>query len=476
MQIRRTMMKTVILLAFLATLATSTPLWSRPQNSRIIQERREPDESYRLNFDILPKSYEITLIPYFEDFEPDKNFTFDGTVKIELFVNTTTNQIKMHAYDIAIDDTTVKFTHSNGSVLNIFQDLVYNDTDDRQFLNISLTENLIENETYILEMSYTGRLNDDLDGFYRSKYVDINGDEKYMLITQFEQHGARRAFPCFDEPKFKATFTVWIAHDATHPTVLSNMPAESGTEDPVQDLPGWTWTKFQTTPVVMSTYLVAFSVSDFSALVHPEDETYKLWARNGLAQTQGHYANNLAPQIVHYMETLTGHPYSLPKIDQIAIPDFSAGAMENWGLITYRESRLLFDEGVSTTNDRQRIEAVVTHELAHQWFGNIATCEWWSHIWLNEGFATYFEYHALATIQDTWQLEQQFVYQEMHSVLLTDALNSTHPMNAVVDSPASSSAAFDNIAYNKGGCIVRYMEYFLGDEIFKTGLNNYLTE
>ncbi|KAF4513914.1 UNVERIFIED_CONTAM: hypothetical protein B566_EDAN017737, partial [Ephemera danica] len=473
-------------LVFLVTLVTSHPrafLGKEPEKLLSIEPRATLLD-YQLPGNVVPETYEVWLIPYLNDVDKNKAFTFTGKVKIRINVKTATKLIRMHANDLTIIDppTLTRAPGDPGDPVPDYENNVLS-ADDKHFLDINYKNN-IPVGNYDLVINFKGKVNDELEGFYRSTYVDKTGLQKWLAVTQFESTGARRAFPCWDEPKWKAKFNIRIAYDPSKYKVRGNMIGEdSPTPDP--GLPkDWKWMVFGETPK-MSTYLVAFTVNEFSnsqivtgtniADIH----TYAVWARpEAIESSQAKVANDIAPLIDDYMKTYTrnSHPL-LRKTDQIAIPDFDAGAMENWGMITYREILLLFEEGVSTNWDRQLVEQVVTHELAHQWFGNLVTPVWWDLIWLNEGFATYFEYHALAQIRTNWQLERQFILEETHPVMQSDALATSHAMLVPdVVTPADANGVFNSIAYNKAASIIRMLEQLIGSVNFKEGIRQYISD
>lgn len=228
--------------------------------------------------------------------------------------------------------------------------------------------------------------------------------------------------------------------------------------------------------VPMSTYLVAFVVSKFGYEISPQygnNVMFRIWARKD-ALDQIAYAKEMGPKMLKYFEDYFNVSYPLPKQDMIAIPDFSAGAMENWGLITYRETALLFKPGVSAIGSKQRIATVISHELAHQWFGNLVTPSWWTDLWLNEGFASYVEYLGVEAAQPELKLLEQFQYLDLQSVLRIDALETSHPISIPVGHPDEINEIFDRISYAKGASIIRMMDHFLSEETFRKGLTNYL--
>ena len=259
-------------------------------------------------------------------------------------------------------------------------------------------------------------------------------------------------------------------------TSISNMPIKSdGKGVAMEDDAEYVWDHYDTT-VPMSTYLLAFVVSDFENELSPPTGNgiqFRIWARKN-ALDQIDYAKSIGAKMLKYFEDYFSVKYPLPKQDMIAIPDFSAGAMENWGLITYRETALLYKEGVSSRSNKQRIAIVVSHELAHQWFGNLVTPSWWTDLWLNEGFASYVEYLGVEAVQPEMKLMEQFVTMDLQSVMKIDALESSHPISIPVGHPDEISEIFDRISYAKGASIIRMMDHFLTTDTFRKGLANYL--
>ncbi|KAI8928792.1 peptidase family M1-domain-containing protein [Entophlyctis helioformis] len=297
-----------------------------------------------------------------------------------------------------------------------------------------------------------------LEGFYRSHYVDKKtGKDRYIATTHFEPVYARRAFPCFDEPDKKAVFRVSVtAEPAFH--ALSNMPVSS-----ITSLANG-MRKFSFEPTVrMASYLVAFIVSDFE---YVESKT-----KNGIvvrvftppkSTYLGRYALKAAVAILDYYQSAFAIDFPLPKCDLIAIPDFSAGAMENWGLITFRDTALLYDPAKGTATEKQRVGTVVAHELAHQWFGNLVTMKWWNDLWLNEGFAQFVEYKGTRAAEPNWRMDEQFLFADLIRAMNADESYFTHQIAIPVKNPSEIQDIFDDISYGKGSSILRMLEGYLG--------------
>ncbi|MEM2160937.1 MAG: M1 family aminopeptidase, partial [Candidatus Nitrosotenuis sp.] len=318
-----------------------------------------------------------------------------------------------------------------------------------------------------IHIDFTGILNDRLVGFYRSQYKDKSGKTKYLATTQFEAADARRAFPCWDEPAAKATFGISIITEPNH-IAISNTNQISKKKIGKKII-----YKFAKTPI-MSTYLVYLGVGEFEFLSTRSDKvTMRIVTTKGNSK-KGKFALDLCKKLVKSYEDYFGIKYPLPKLDLIAVPDFASGAMENWGAITFRETILLFDEKTSSTQTKQFIAEVVSHELAHQWFGNLVTMKWWNDLWLNESFATFMATKFVDKFYPEWKLWDQFLEDTMNTAMGLDALHSSHPIDVKVNSPSEIREIFDAISYDKGGCVLKMLESFVTEKKFRAGLRVYL--
>ncbi|XP_018579251.1 aminopeptidase N isoform X2 [Anoplophora glabripennis] len=416
----------------------------------------------RLPRSIEPTHYRMQIAPNFY------NSTTSGAETITLKAIEDTNLIIFHVNNITIDkhSVIVKSTKFDSKPIEI------NDQDyiQGQKYRIHLNEQLKKGEEYQLDMKFNGELNKHLQGFYRSQYNDRLGNERYTASTQFSPTDARRAFPCFDEPSFKAKFTISLARPSNM-TTLSNMPLTT-TVQAVEQNETLSWDHYPETPK-MSTYLVAFIVSNLKPLSINTNGIIKVWAREEFLP-YARYAAEIAPQILDYFEKYFGILYPLPKMDIVAVPEFGFSAMENWGLITFRESSLLFDPSSSTNEDMRTIATVLSHEIAHQWFGNLVTPKWWNDLWLKEGFASYLQYFGVNYTEPKWKIADEFIATETQKAMNIDALESSRPISFEVKNSRQIRQAFDDISYSKGAAIIRMMNHFLGEEVFKNGLINFL--
>ncbi|EFX67144.1 hypothetical protein DAPPUDRAFT_203795 [Daphnia pulex] len=424
------------------------------------------NEDLRLPGDVLPSDYTIRLLPFIEE----GNFTTDGHIDIFVDCVRDTNSISMNAADITFKKLSIAVVDlSNNNNPLAMVDFI-DEQSTREIVTIRTAEKLMAGKRYKISMDFVSILNDELRGFYRSSYME-NGVRKWLAVTQMEAPDARRAFPCFDEPNMKAVFTIVLGRKITMRTA-SNMNIISS--DQMSGMPDYVWDYYQTT-VKMSSYLVAFLVSEFEdvATTTSHRVPFRLWVKPESRHLAG-YSLSVAPGMQEFYESYFKIAYPLPKQDLAAIPDFSAGAMENWGLVTYRESALLIDVPLESRSRKQSVADINAHELAHQWFGDLVTTDWWNTIWLNEGFATYVEFLGTNAVEPDFRMLDQFVVRELHYVFGVDALETSRPINLPVTTPAEISRMFDAISYDKGSCIIRMAADFIGLETFNRGLTRYL--
>lgn len=407
---------------------------------------------------VKPTSYDITLEPDFSA------FTFNGSETIQIEILSPTRSITLNSIEIGIESCSI--TLSDGTE-TAARSTLYND--EEETARFQFSEELPAGEA-TLAIEFKGELNDKLRGFYRSAYTDIDGNERYMATTQLEATDARRAFPCWDEPSLKATFELTLVVPSEM-TAVSNMPIVS--EEEVS--PGVKSVRYAKTPI-MSTYLLAFIVGDLSYIEEVGDNgtLMRVFTTKG-REEQGRFALETSLRLLKYFNDYFGIPYPLPKLDHFAIPDFAAGAMENWGAITYRETALLVDPENTSVGTRQLVAAIIAHEMAHMWFGDLVTMAWWNDLWLNESFASWMGDKATDNLFPDWEVWTQFVSSDTNRALSLDGLRNSHPIEQEVSNPAQIGELFDAISYSKGGSILRMLESFLGEETFRQGLNKYLT-
>ena len=400
-----------------------------------------------------------TDINYDLSFEPDlETFTFVGKEIIRAVITKPTNTITIHAAELKIKKCQVE--SRNKSIATKFTLDSKNET-----LTIKLASTV--SGPLKLLIDFDGVLNDRLVGFYRSQYKDKSGKTKYLATTQFEAADARRAFPCWDEPAAKATFDISILTEPNH-SAISNTNQTSQKKFGKKILH-----KFARTPI-MSTYLVYLAVGEFEYLTTKSGKVVMRIVTTKGNSKKGKFALDLCKKLVRSYEDYFGIKYPLPKLDLIAVPDFASGAMENWGAITFRETILLFDEKTSSTQTKQFIAEVVSHELAHQWFGNLVTMKWWNDLWLNESFATFMATKFVDKFYPEWKLWDQFLEDTMNTAMSLDALHSSHPIDVKVNSPSEIREIFDAISYDKGGCVLKMLESFVTEKNFRAGLRVYL--
>lgn len=421
----------------------------------------EPKPFQRLPKSIVPEHYVITLQPNL------KSFHFEGHVLIRVKIVQPTQKIVLNTVDLTIDKVTIQRTDSEGS--GIVKPTTISTSEDDEIATFDFPRELSVGN-YDLEITYIGEVNNKMKGLYRSKCANANGEEKYSAVTQFEATDARRCFPCWDEPAIKATFDI-ILEIESGLTAVSNMPVKKLTN--IEG--GLVQYKFDTTPK-MSTYLVAIIIGDYAyEEARSGSVVVRLYAPPDKL-SQGQFALQISPDVLSFYNNYFNVAYPLPKMDLAAIADFSAGAMENWGLVTYRETCLLMDPRNPSASRKQFIALVVAHEFAHQWFGNLVTMEWWTHLWLNEGFATFMEYLCIHKLFPEFDIWSQFVTDTYIRALELDALKNSHPIEVPVGHPSEIDEIFDDISYNKGASVIRMLHQYIGDDDFRKGMQSYLTK
>jgi puromycin-sensitive aminopeptidase len=415
------------------------------------------DNPYRLPRTIVPSHYRLEL-------EPDlAGASFRGNVAIDVHSPDGADRIVLNAAELGID-------------------AVFVDSSPAHFTLDESTERLtievpVGAGAHVVEVHFTGTLNDKLRGWYRSTFVDADGVTQVIATSQMQATDCRRAFPCFDEPDFKAVFETTLIVEP-HLLAVSNGPEVSRT--PTDD--GKHAVRFAPT-MPMSTYLVAFVVGPLEAT-----EPVMVPRLDG-----GEHSGDIAVRIIHvpgkghltafgldvgafalgWYQQYYGIAYPTEKCDMLALPDFAAGAMENLGCITYRESLLLADPATATQIELQSLADVITHELAHMWFGDLVTMKWWNGIWLNEAFATFMEIACCAAYRPDWQRWTTFSL-ERTVAFETDALASTRAVEFPVEAPHDCDGMFDVLTYQKGGSLLRMLEQYLGEEKFQAGVSHYL--
>ncbi|HEX6258728.1 MAG TPA: M1 family metallopeptidase [Candidatus Saccharimonadales bacterium] len=379
---------------------------------------------------------------------------FEGSVTITGELQLAQRHILLHAKGLTITSATIDdkpVTHAFG------------DNDELQLAQDELTSG-----QHKVQVNFSGKITDTMHGLYPS-YYEEDGNKKEILATQFESHHAREVFPCVDEPEAKATFAITL-HTEKDITVLGNMPILTQ-----QEADGGLITQFATTPP-MSTYLVAFATGDLHRLQGKTKSGVEvnIWATKVHPLENLEFALDTAIRSIDFFNDYFSTPYPLPKVDHIALPDFSAGAMENWGLITYREVVLVVDKHNASSSTKRRIATVIAHELSHQWFGNLVTMQWWNDLWLNESFASLMEYVALDALFPEWHYWEQFTNKESFIALQRDCIPGVQAIKTKVNHPDEISTLFDPaIVYAKGAKILRMLREYIGDTAFQAGLRQY---
>jgi aminopeptidase N/puromycin-sensitive aminopeptidase len=409
-----------------------------------------PAGAERLPKTVVPEHYTLTLAPDL------KAATFTGNETIAVTLAEPADHITLNSAEIDFQSVTITAGDKQQTAT------VSSDKDKEQ--TTFTVPNQIPAGKATIAIAYTGILNDKLRGFYLSKTAKRN-----YAVTQFESTDARRAYPSFDEPAFKATYDVTLVIDKGD-TAISNGPIISDTPGPGETKHTL---KFLTTPK-MSTYLVAFLVGDFQCTEGESDGVKIRGCATPDKVALTPYSVEVAKYVLHYYDTYFGIPYPLKKLDLIAIPDFEAGAMENFGAITYRETAMLIDPKTASVGSRKGVALTIAHEMAHQWFGDLVTMQWWDNIWLNEGFATWMENKPVAAMHPEWNIDQ-LVAADEDGTLNLDAQPTTRAIRAKADTREEIEQMFDGISYGKASDVLLSVENYLGPETFRKGVHAYLS-
>lgn len=444
------------------------PLYASPAPTKTAPKSKTVSSrsaAFRLPESNVPVSYELS-------FEPDLNrFKFTGEESVLLKISKPVRELVMNSLELRI---------SGAEILSLGSEAESAPTGGKGWKSLQIryepafqkvyfsTGKQLTPGCYRLRCHFEGTLNNQLRGFYRVEYKDGSRKSQWLAATQMEPSDARRMFPCFDEPGFKAVFKIRAVVEKNH-VALSNAPMLK-----VDQLSsGKRLVTFEPTPK-MSSYLLALMIGDLRSCGKTMSGTVpiEIWAVPG-REKLGKYALSEAPKILDFESAYFGKPYLGKKLDLIALPEFSAGAMENIGAVTFRDSYLLFDEKTGSSFQKQHIFGIMAHEFAHQWFGDLVTMSWWDDLWLNESFATWMTTKVEAALHPEWRSMAESV-RSRYEAMDTDALKSSRPIHAEVSDPSQAVEMFDGITYSKGAAILRMLEAFIGEEAFRHGIKDYL--
>ncbi|XP_050072635.1 aminopeptidase N-like [Anopheles maculipalpis] len=427
--------------------------------------RSEKDlSSYRLPNDTIPESYTLELSSNVHE----QNFSYTGTVVIRVRVLQTTRSIVLHS----LRSTLVQIEVRNSNQLNVPIVAIEQDA-DLETLTIRTGTELLAG-IYQLTVRFENTLRSDVGGFYWTSY-SVGNEVRYAAVTQFQPVDARTAFPCYDEPGIRATFTISIS-SGVGTKVYSNMPVKSVSITGN----GLKQTRFHTTPS-MPTYLVAFAILDefastrLSLPAPPSSLRMELIAPPTVTDSAQTYGLELGGIVIRAVEQYFAQTYDLPKLDQLAVPDFYFAAMENWGLVIYEERYLLYDEAANTNRDKENVIATIVHEFVHQFLGNLLTPHWWSDLALSEGFATFYEYYLSSVVEPSIRFAEKFTVEALQTALLLDCDINVRPISYDVQRPVDIGRMFDIISYQKGGSVFRMFHYAFGERTFQKGMRHYIS-
>ncbi|ESN97951.1 hypothetical protein HELRODRAFT_85035 [Helobdella robusta] len=417
-------------------------------------------KDFRLPKDLVPQSYEILIHPDFERFD------FRGWSCVEVVVKTSVDYIVMHTKDLNITINDIRYTIYSEKI-EIEKHVI---VEEREQLFIKLSSHLLKNSHILINISFHGILKNNGEGFFLNFYKTKNKTFRYLAATQMQATYARTVFPCFDEPQMKAEFKMSIIRPKHY---ISLFNTEKICEKEVSSIE--TMDIYHSSPK-MSTYLVAVVVSDYSSKAHltKSGTAVAIYAPPDSIDDVD-FALDCAVKLLDYYEVYFGIKYPLPKLDIAVINELSIGAMENWGLVLFIPNFLFYNADDNTETDKTMVAIVLAHELAHQWFGNLVTMEWWDDLWLNEGFATYVQYIGAKHIFPDRPLEENFSSETMVPAMISDSSDTSHAISISVEDPKKISEIFDAISYDKGASIIKMLESVIGPEKFKKAIKNYLT-
>src|SRR6516165_8300817 len=416
----------------------------------------------KLPKEVVPTEYAVRIVPNLD------NFTFAGSETVKLNVRSPLRELVLNALELKIEAAFV-----DGKKLPLSSIKTEN---EKELLTLTLPSEFAAGD-HAVTLRFTGKINQQGQGLFYMRYQEQgSGARKVMLGTQFEATDARRFFPCWDEPAFRARFQLTVVVPENW-LAVSNLPLERE-----QKITGGKEVRFAPTPP-MSSYLNVFVAGELDFIDSQVGPTQtRVIATKGKAEL-GRYALESSAEILKYYNDYFGVPYPLPKLDQIAIPGGFGGAMENWGGITYYESVLLFDPKNSSAETKQNIYEVLAHEMAHQWFGDLVTMAWWDNLWLNEGFASWMGGKCTAHFNPQWEVwlrrnlprdPTRRVGIAKEQAMEGDARSTTHPIHQRIATEAEANSAFDDITYKKGQSFLRMLESFLGEDVFRDGIRRYI--
>ncbi|KAL7738423.1 hypothetical protein ACLKA6_006736 [Drosophila palustris] len=425
-------------------------------------------DPYRLPDLFKPEHYDLRILTHLNG--PDQ-LRFEGQVKIHFQVFDQTRNITLHAKNLTIDRFEITLNSQSGSICIVNAEF----NEDKEFYVLHLCEALQQTKHYELIIPFRAALNSNQTGYYWSSYHDsLTNQTSYLAVTQFSPTFARLAFPCFDEPHLKATFRVTLGYHRNY-TGFSNT-AIVKCEDHVT-LDNYIWCEHE--PIFRtSTYLVAYAVNNLTRVATQSSDTahnvtFSSWMQPKVVN-EGQFLSNFAPKVLSYLENLMDFSFPLHKVDQLAVPTHQFSAMENWGLITFKESNFVHNDREELLESKETKSSTMAHEYAHQWFGNLVTMKWWNDLWLKEGPSTYFGYLTLDSLMPEWGTGERYFGNDLAIYFYQDAINSTISISRNVQGSESIMKQFTDYVYKKGSLTVRMLHKLLGDDVFYSGIRSYV--